>query len=70
MINFLCQSEKLIDDKLKDDLHWLRDQRNNIHLWKAKREYNRYDLSHYNRAVKIVQKLEEVLREFWQKFST
>lgn len=64
MINFLSDSEKIIDVDLRRDLHWLREKRNNIHLWRADREYQAYDLSDYNRDVQIVQKTEAELNEF------
>jgi len=68
MINLLAKSEKIIDLKLLDDLEWLRDKRNNIHLWRADREYQAYDISDYNRAVQTVQKLEAVLCGYWEKY--
>ena len=66
MINLLAKSEKVIDTELSIDLDWLRDKRNNIHLWRADREYRAYDLADYNRAVQTVQKLEATLNEYWE----
>ena len=66
MINLLAKSEKVIDTELSIDLDWLRDKRNNIHLWLADREYRAYDLADYNRAVQTVQKLEATLNEYWE----
>ena len=68
MINILAKSEGVIDYELLDDLHWLRKKRNNIHLWKADWEYKNYDISDYNKAILIVQKLEEALRAYWENF--
>lgn len=61
--NFKKKVEKLFDDsvitkELKEELDWLWDTRNNVHIMLlTEREYQKYEMKHYNRAIKAMQNL-------------
>jgi hypothetical protein len=65
--NFKKKIQKLVDDdtitqELQAELDWLWDTRNNIHIMLlTDREYNKYEMKHYNRAIKAMQNLRVAL---------
>lgn len=47
-----------ITEEIKVELEWLWDTRNDVHLMLLdEREYNKYNLKHYNRAVRALANL-------------
>ncbi|WP_036189076.1 hypothetical protein [Marinimicrobium agarilyticum] len=55
---------EIIDQALKNELDWLWDQRNNIHIvLVADREYQRYSLPDYNRSIRALHNLRNSLSE-------
>ncbi|GAB3378326.1 hypothetical protein NCG89_14650 [Spongiibacter taiwanensis] len=65
--NFKKKVQKLLDDgvinqELQAELEWLWDTRNNVHIMLlTDREYNKYEIKHYNRAIKAMQSLRVAL---------
>lgn len=61
--NFKKKIEKLVEDcvitkELQEELNWLWDTRNNVHIMLlTEREYQKYEMKHYNRAIKAMQSL-------------
>lgn len=61
--NFKKKVEKLVEDnvitnELKEELDWLWDTRNNVHIMLlTEREYQKYEMKHYNRAIKAMKNL-------------
>lgn len=52
----------VITEELRDELHWLWDTRSAIHICDVKvREYERYNIADYNRAVLCVRNLRDQL---------
>jgi hypothetical protein len=65
--NFKKKTEKLyqsgkISQEIQKELEWLWDTRNDVHLMLLeKREYNKYSIKQYNRAVLVLQELRVAL---------
>ncbi len=64
--------ESVLSQDLAEGLHWLREQRNNIHLKKVSleeqsKEYEKYSFGEYNRARNLVQALNNALIEEYYK---
>ena len=71
MIECLLE-ESVLPPELAEGLHWLRNQRNNIHLKKVSleeqsKEYGKYSFDEYNKARNVVQALNNALIEEYCK---
>ncbi len=71
MIDCLMR-ESVLPREFADELHWLRRQRNNIHLRKVllqeqSIEYEKYSFKEYNRARNVVQDLNSILLNEYKK---
>lgn len=55
----------IVDAKLKEELDWVWDTRNNEHLFLVEiREHEHYKLADYNRAIKALRNLRDKLDEY------
>ena len=58
----------IITNALRDKLHWLWDTRAAIHIYEIdQREYEKYSMLDYNRAVMTVKKLRKALQRYHSK---
>lgn len=65
--NKLVEAE-VIDEELKDELHWLWDTRQNQHLFLMEvREHEHYEIRDSNRAVRAVSRLRDLIEERFQE---
>ncbi|MCG9685166.1 hypothetical protein L1D31_21830 [Vibrio sp. Isolate23] len=56
--------KKVIEQSLKNDLDWLWDQRNNIHIvLVSDREYQQYTMQDYNKAIRTLHQFRNVLND-------
>ena len=55
----------MINDKVKDDLHWLWNKRKGIHIYELDFvEYESYDMKDYKRALRITNELRDSLEAY------
>ncbi len=57
-----------ISEELKDELHWLWKTRSAIHIYEINhREYEKYKMTDYNRAIKATRALRDALVDYHSK---
>ena len=59
------EADGIISSALKDELKWLWDARKGIHIYEiTDREYDKYEMRHYNRAIKATRELRDALETY------
>ena len=61
-------SKGIISEQLKKELHWLWDARTAIHIYELNcREYEKYKIEDYNRAMRATRELRNALSDYFLK---